>query len=101
MLGRVLLTLMPGMLRCDGQGRVMGGLGAVPGFGWWPIKAYRPCPGLEQAGIEYVRCVGRMQFAASAEWFTLTQLPVTIARFLLGKLSRARTRADAHPWLAL
>lgn len=27
----------------------------MPGFGWWPIKAYRPCPKLEQAGLEYVR----------------------------------------------
>ena len=40
---------------CDGEGRVIGGLGAVPGFGWWPIKAYRPCPALSEAGIDYVR----------------------------------------------
>ncbi|KAF6266592.1 hypothetical protein COO60DRAFT_1632685 [Scenedesmus sp. NREL 46B-D3] len=40
---------------CDGEGRIVGGLGAVPGFGWWPIKAYRPCPGLSSAGMEYVR----------------------------------------------
>lgn len=40
---------------CDGEGRILGGLGAVPGFGWWPIKAYRPCPALSQAGIEYIR----------------------------------------------
>eukprot|EP00195_Chlamydomonas_chlamydogama_P010511 CAMPEP_0202899736 /NCGR_PEP_ID=MMETSP1392-20130828/7882_1 /ASSEMBLY_ACC=CAM_ASM_000868 /TAXON_ID=225041 /ORGANISM="Chlamydomonas chlamydogama, Strain SAG 11-48b" /LENGTH=137 /DNA_ID=CAMNT_0049585991 /DNA_START=50 /DNA_END=463 /DNA_ORIENTATION=- len=40
---------------CDGQGRVLGGLGSVPGFGWWPIKAYRPCPELSNKGIEYVR----------------------------------------------
>lgn len=24
---------------CDGTGRIVGGIGAVPGFGWWPIKA--------------------------------------------------------------
>lgn len=42
---------------CDGEGRIIGGLAAVPGFRWWPIKAYRPCPGLEEAGLEYVRCV--------------------------------------------
>ena len=24
---------------CDGTGRIAGGIGAVPGFGWWPIKA--------------------------------------------------------------
>lgn len=40
---------------CDGQGRVMGGIGSVPGFGWWPIKAYRPCPAAEQRGIRYTR----------------------------------------------
>lgn len=40
---------------CDGEGRMLGGLGAVPGFGWWPIKAYRPCPNLEKAGVDYVR----------------------------------------------
>ena len=34
---------------------MIGGLGAVPFFGWWPIKAYRPCPNLEEAGIEYQR----------------------------------------------
>ena len=40
---------------CDGEGRMIGGLGAVAGFGWWPIKAYRPCPKLDEAGIEYQR----------------------------------------------
>eukprot|EP00887_Chlorella_sp_A99_P003018 scaffold9.g3018.t1 len=40
---------------CDGTGRIMGGLGAVPGFGWCPIKAYRPCPKLNEAGIRYQR----------------------------------------------
>eukprot|EP00878_Enallax_costatus_P001923 GHUV01002085.1.p1 GENE.GHUV01002085.1~~GHUV01002085.1.p1 ORF type:complete len:142 (+),score=26.23 GHUV01002085.1:161-586(+) len=40
---------------CDGEGRIVGGLGALPGFGWWPIKAYRPCPGLSSAGMDYVR----------------------------------------------
>ncbi|KIY99594.1 hypothetical protein MNEG_8367 [Monoraphidium neglectum] len=37
------------------DGRIIGGLGAVPGFGWWPIKAYRPCPNLDRAGIDYTR----------------------------------------------
>lgn len=46
--------------RCDTQGRVMGGLGAVPGFGWWPIKAYRPCSALNEAGIEYTRWVSML-----------------------------------------
>ena len=31
---------------CDGNGRVMGGLGAIPLFSWWPIKvcACSPLP---------------------------------------------------------
>jgi hypothetical protein len=41
---------------CDGEGRIIGGLGAMPGFGWWPIKAYRPCTALTEAGLDYTRC---------------------------------------------
>ena len=41
--------------RCDGEGRVVGGMGALPGFGWWPIKAYKPCSALYEAGLEYER----------------------------------------------
>jgi len=37
------------------EGRIAGGIGAVPGFGWWPIKAYRPCPALEASGRGYTR----------------------------------------------
>lgn len=37
------------------DGRIAGGIGAVPGFGWWPIKAYRPCPALEASGRGYTR----------------------------------------------
>jgi hypothetical protein len=48
------LSKAPGT--CDREGRVLGGLAAIPGFGWWPIKAYRPCPGLSSAGVDYVRC---------------------------------------------
>ena len=44
------------MHRCDRGGRVVGGMGAVPGFSWWPIKAYRPCPALLSAGFAYKRC---------------------------------------------
>lgn len=40
---------------CNGEGRIQGGLGAVPGFGWWPIKAYRPCPAFVEAGGRYRR----------------------------------------------
>jgi hypothetical protein len=37
------------------EGRIIGGLAAIPGFRWWPIKAYRPCPKLSAAGLEYTR----------------------------------------------
>lgn len=39
--------------RCDGTGRVVGGVGAV--LPWWPVKAYRPCPKLGEAGLQYTR----------------------------------------------
>lgn len=40
---------------CDGNGRAIGGLAAIPLFEWWPIKAYRPCPKCAEAGIRYSR----------------------------------------------
>ncbi|GMH36549.1 hypothetical protein BSKO_04417 [Bryopsis sp. KO-2023] len=40
---------------CDKLGRVAGGVGAIAAFSWWPIKAYKPCPALEEAGVAYVR----------------------------------------------
>uniref|UniRef100_A0A7S2Z0Q0 Uncharacterized protein n=1 Tax=Chloropicon laureae TaxID=464258 RepID=A0A7S2Z0Q0_9CHLO len=40
---------------CDGEARIIGGMGAVPGFGWWPIKAYRPCPNFTKSGQTYKR----------------------------------------------
>jgi len=40
---------------CNGEGRILGGLGSVPGFGWFPIKAYRPCPAFVEAGGRYKR----------------------------------------------
>ncbi|KAH0885769.1 hypothetical protein HID58_061865 [Brassica napus] len=40
---------------CSGDGRIQGGIATVPGFGWWPIKAYRPCPGFVEAGGRYRR----------------------------------------------
>jgi hypothetical protein len=40
---------------CDGNGRAIGGLAAIPLFEWWPIKAYRPCPRCAEAGIKYSR----------------------------------------------
>lgn len=38
---------------CDGNGRIIGGLGAV--VKWWPIKAYRPCPEFLKANKRYKR----------------------------------------------
>eukprot|EP00252_Welwitschia_mirabilis_P019957 TRINITY_DN4770_c0_g1_i1.p1 TRINITY_DN4770_c0_g1~~TRINITY_DN4770_c0_g1_i1.p1 ORF type:complete len:153 (+),score=27.92 TRINITY_DN4770_c0_g1_i1:105-563(+) len=40
---------------CNGDGRIQGGIGAIPGFTWWPIKAYRPCPAFVQSGGKYKR----------------------------------------------
>ncbi|XP_024005328.1 uncharacterized protein LOC18029176 [Eutrema salsugineum] len=40
---------------CNGEGRIQGGIATVPGFGWWPIKAYRPCPAFVEAGGRYRR----------------------------------------------
>ena len=34
----------PDCTKCDGSGRILGGLAALPITSWWPIKAYRPCP---------------------------------------------------------
>ncbi|XP_057415369.1 uncharacterized protein LOC130710202 isoform X2 [Lotus japonicus] len=40
---------------CNGEGRIQGGIATVPGFGWWPIKAYRPCPEFLASGGRYRR----------------------------------------------
>ncbi|KAM1035093.1 hypothetical protein FF1_038355 [Malus domestica] len=40
---------------CNGEGRIQGGIATFPGFGWWPIKAYRPCPGFVESGGRYRR----------------------------------------------
>ena len=40
---------------CDGSGRIVGGLGAIELFSWWPIKAYRPCPNFINNGGQYIR----------------------------------------------
>lgn len=42
-------------MQCDGSGRIQGGLAAIEVFSWWPIKAYRPCPGLITSGGVYTR----------------------------------------------
>lgn len=40
---------------CNGEGRIQGGIATVRGFGWWPIKAYRPCPAFVASGGRYRR----------------------------------------------
>ncbi|XP_062188854.1 uncharacterized protein LOC133892133 isoform X2 [Phragmites australis] len=50
---------------CNGEGRIQGGIAAVPGFGWWPIKAYRPCPGFVASGGRYRRQGQSMDDVAS------------------------------------
>ncbi|KAK4532051.1 hypothetical protein CCYA_CCYA10G2908 [Cyanidiococcus yangmingshanensis] len=40
---------------CGGSGRLQGGLAAWPGFRWWPIKAYRPCPACDAGRLRYQR----------------------------------------------
>ncbi|CAO2205026.1 unnamed protein product [Urochloa humidicola] len=50
---------------CNGEGRIQGGIAAVPGFGWWPIKAYRPCPGFVSSGGRYRRQGQSMDDVAS------------------------------------
>ncbi|KAJ1281832.1 hypothetical protein BS78_03G004000 [Paspalum vaginatum] len=56
--------LQPG---CNGEGRIQGGIAAVPGFGWWPIKAYRPCPGFLASGGRYRRQGQSMDDVASGK----------------------------------
>ncbi|XVF12945.1 hypothetical protein REPUB_Repub08aG0163900 [Reevesia pubescens] len=50
---------------CNGEGRIQGGIATVPGFGWWPIKAYRPCPALVASGGRYMRRGQSMDEVAS------------------------------------
>ncbi|KAL1136960.1 hypothetical protein V6Z11_A12G274600 [Gossypium hirsutum] len=50
---------------CNGEGRIQGGIATVPGFGWWPIKAYRPCPAFVASGGRYTRRGQSMDEVAS------------------------------------
>lgn len=50
---------------CNGEGRIQGGIATVPGFGWWPIKAYRPCPAFLASGGRYRRRGQSMDEVAS------------------------------------
>lgn len=40
---------------CDGTGKMQGGIATYPGFGWWPIKVFRPCPEYIKGGYIYKR----------------------------------------------
>lgn len=50
-----LSSFSPVHCRCDGEGRIAGGLGAV--VKWFPIKAYRPCPAAAKGNFAYTRSV--------------------------------------------
>jgi len=43
----------PNCNKCDGSGRIEGGIGTILTF--WPIKAYRPCPNFIENGGFYTR----------------------------------------------
>ncbi|GFP79308.1 hypothetical protein PHJA_000074300 [Phtheirospermum japonicum] len=51
---------------CNGEGRIQGGIATIPGFGWWPIKAYRPCPAYVASGGRYRRTGQSMDEVVSA-----------------------------------
>ncbi|CAA0838235.1 Unknown protein [Striga hermonthica] len=52
---------------CNGEGRIQGGIATIPGFGWWPIKAYRPCPAYVASGGRYRRTGQSMDEVVSGE----------------------------------
>ncbi|XP_057810030.1 uncharacterized protein LOC131024535 isoform X2 [Salvia miltiorrhiza] len=58
---------------CNGEGRIQGGIATVPGFGWWPIKAYRPCPAYLQSGGRYRRSGQSMDEVVSGRGATVKQ----------------------------
>lgn len=59
---------------CNGEGRIQGGIATVPGFGWWPIKAYRPCPAFLASGGRYRRRGQSMDEVASGGRYTSLSL---------------------------
>ncbi|KAF0917549.1 hypothetical protein E2562_020926 [Oryza meyeriana var. granulata] len=59
---------------CNGEGRIQGGIATVPGFSWWPIKAYRPCPGFVASGGRYRRQGQSMDDVASGRGKKLISL---------------------------
>ncbi|KAK4365516.1 hypothetical protein RND71_016874 [Anisodus tanguticus] len=66
---------------CNGEGRIQGGIATVPGFGWWPIKAYRPCPAFVASGGRYKRFGQSMDEVVSGKG---------------GKVSSVRTDAEVQ-----
>jgi hypothetical protein len=59
---------------CNGEGRIQGGIATVPGFGWWPIKAYRPCPAFLASGGRYRRQGQTMDEVASGGRYAFLSL---------------------------
>ncbi|KAG4999076.1 hypothetical protein JHK85_020710 [Glycine max] len=59
---------------CNGEGRIQGGIATVPGFGWWPIKAYRPCPAFVASGGRYRRQGQSMDEVVSGSGKTKTPI---------------------------
>jgi len=63
---------------CGGSGRLQGGLAAVRGFHWWPIKAYRPCPACEAGRLRYRRRGQSLQdFVGNGRGTTETEPPAS------------------------
>ena len=79
--------------RCDGAGRVIGGLASLPGCGWFPIKVYRPCPELTKAGMSYVR----RAFPPSK----LMRQALRARAWQRRRWLRPRLAASAHPRMSL
>ncbi|EFJ31233.1 hypothetical protein SELMODRAFT_69222, partial [Selaginella moellendorffii] len=61
------------MWGCNGLGRIQGGIAAVPGFGWWPIKAFRPCPAFVESGGRYKRQGQRLDEFAYGRRFSKSE----------------------------
>ncbi|MED6145880.1 hypothetical protein PIB30_029365 [Stylosanthes scabra] len=62
---------------CNGEGRMQGGIATIPGFGWWPIKAYRPCPGFVASGGRYRRYGQSMDEVAFGRGPTPDSTPIS------------------------
>ena len=79
---------------CDGNGRAMGGLAAIPLFEWWPIKAYRPCPKCAERGVRYSRSGQTLDEVCYEVHSKLILLPSAGASL---SCPRPPTHAHSHP----